>query len=100
MDTGLLHQLTAKGQALCRIMVTTDDAGIEPKLILPLMQTVQEIIQQANRFRRRLRSVIDITGNEDNIRLLFINDLKYLIQNRSLVFHHGELIHSLPQMQI
>ena len=59
-----------------------------------------KIVQQTNRFGRRHSGVINITGNENQIRLFFLDNILNPLQNLFLVFNHGKLIDPFSDMQV
>ena len=62
------------------------------------MEMRDKIVQQTNRFGGWGSGVIDISCNENYIRLFFLDDILNPLQNVPLVFYHGKLIDAFPNV--
>ena len=70
MDAGRIHQPSSERQALCRVMVSADEAGLHAAR----GKLHQKIIEQRHRFRRRDGFIVNVACDEHRIRRLAVDN--------------------------
>ena len=101
MDAPGVHQPSAEGQALGRVVVPADDK--DPQL--PSSKRAggklhQEIVEQLHCLGRGDRFIIYVARDQYRVRLFGIDHVQDHHKNVCLILQHGKLIHTFAQMKI
>ncbi len=96
MYTASVHKASAECQPFRRIMVAADDKYLQ----LPLGQTVQKIVKKLHCLRTRHRFVINVSGDQNAVRIFLIDDVDHFCQYVFLILQHGIFIDPFSQMKI
>jgi len=72
MDASRIHQPSSERQALCRVMVSADEAGLHAAR----GKLHQKIIEQRHRLRRRDGFIVNVACDEHRIRRLTVDNVQ------------------------
>ena len=89
----------AVGDALGAVVVAADHEHFGP--FRQAVQGHQEVVEQGESFRRRVRAVEDVPGDEDAVRLQLLGSREDLPEQEApLLLEHRKGRNALSQMQI
>ena len=88
MDLAVFQDPAGKGEPVRRIMIAADnqDGKIQP------VERTEEVIQQMDRFPGGNGLIVNVSSNENAVRLFFPDDGKDLPENIFLIFQKGILV--------
>ena len=96
VDPPAVQQSSAESQPFRRIMVPADNKNRNRSPGKPC----DKFVEHLDRLRGRDLLVINITGQDDPVRLFFFRQIKNSFKNIFLVFDHRKLIDSLSDMKV
>ena len=96
MDPAPVHDPSAVGNPLRRVMISADDKDLQP----PSDKFIEEVVKQIDRLDRGNSLVVDIPGNQHCVRLLCLYQFNDSIKYIFLILDHGKTVDTFPQMQI